>query len=59
MRNTKRISKILNIIKELWEKYPDQRFLQLISNIKFNNKDPFFIEDEDLFKIIKEHLNED
>ena len=33
MRNPKRISRILNLIKEIWENYPDQRFGQLLINL--------------------------
>lgn len=44
MRNPERIDRILNLIKEIWVKQPDTRFLQLIDNLmwgfskKNNNK---------------------
>jgi len=33
MRDEKRIDRILGLIKELWEKSPDQRFGQLMINL--------------------------
>jgi len=32
MRNPKRISKILTLLEELWNKTPDQRFGQMMIN---------------------------
>jgi hypothetical protein len=33
MRDKKRIPKILSLIEEIWQNYPDQRFGQLLINI--------------------------
>ena len=33
MRDKNRIQKILNLLKELWQKNPDQRFGQLLINL--------------------------
>ena len=33
MRDVKRINRILELIKKLWEKQPDQRFGQLLINL--------------------------
>lgn len=33
MRDEKRIDRILGLIKEIWEKSPDQRFGQLMINL--------------------------
>jgi len=33
MRDEKRIKRILNLIEEIWEKTPDQRFGQLLINL--------------------------
>jgi hypothetical protein len=36
MRNPERIGTILNLIKEIWERQPDSRLMQLMSNISWN-----------------------
>lgn len=52
MRDKKRIDRILKLIKNLWKKYPDLRFLQLIDVIMVYGdikiSDLFYIEDETL-----------
>lgn len=46
MKDPKRIEKILNLIKEKWEEYPQQRLGQILVNY-FGYKDRmlFFVED--------------
>ena len=44
MRDPKRIDIILGQIKELWEAYPDMRFMQLLINM-FGDKLPYYLED--------------
>ena len=67
MRDPKRIPKILERLRILWEKYPDLRLGQLIGNmfpregtgyprIKFleaGHAQQYYIEDEDLIKILE------
>jgi len=59
MRDPKRIKRILNLIKTAWNRVPDWRLGQLISNISKQN-DPFYFEDdkleEELKRIIKENI---
>lgn len=51
MRDSKRITRILNKIKKEWEKHPDWRFYQLLGNSGMlgQYRDRFFnIEDDEL-----------
>ena len=52
MRDPNRIPVILDEIRKVWEKYPDLRLGQLISN---PYPDPFFVEDERLVETLKEY----
>lgn len=53
MRDVKRIQKTLDMIKEIWLKYPDLRLCQLLENVKPSNlNDMYYIEDEDLIKLL-------
>lgn len=54
MRDINRIKPFLEKFEELWEKYPDWRFGQLVVNM-FGN-DPFYIEDEQSLERIEKHL---
>lgn len=56
MRNPDRISKVLEQLKNLWEKYPDYRLGQLISNVV---RDPslYYIEDETLITVLNEYYS--
>lgn len=57
MRDEKRIERILEKIKILWEDYPDTRFFQLISNLKYNyNGDMFNYEDSEFEKVLDNAL---
>ena len=55
---------IINAITELWEKYPEQRFFQLLFNFSplgvrgpvGNVKDPFHYLDDNTLRILKKHL---
>ena len=47
MRDINRIHKICALLEEVWTKYPDFRFWQLLMNINWNFKgDFFFLEDD-------------
>lgn len=61
MRDPKRIPVILAKLEELWKKYPDLRFGQLVGNILRESEDYsnffsylFYIEDSDFEKRIDE-----
>ena len=55
MRDPKRIKPILSLIREVWTKAPDLRLTQLIMNALKADYDPYFIEDDDLEKALKEY----
>jgi len=55
MRNPKRIPVIIETLEEIWEKNPDLRFGQLVSNLYgkyFRDKDMFFVEDDDFLNCL-------
>lgn len=58
MRDKQRIDKILDLVRELWEKYPDQRLGQIMYNYVFDNRmvDMFYVEDEDVINSISKYL---
>jgi hypothetical protein len=58
MRPTNRIERILEKLKRAWEKHPDIRLGQLISNLPKDDRDIFFIEDEELEKMLDEDLED-
>jgi len=63
MRDPNRIPKVLAVIKEVWNQYPDLRFWQLLPVLqsyingvhgKPQNSDLFYLEDEAFMKDIKD-----
>lgn len=58
MRNPKRIHIICTKFEEIWNKYPDMRFFQLIINLLglFYVSDPWFIEDDKVEEIFDKFL---
>lgn len=56
MRNSNRIKPTLEAVEKLWHKYPDFRLGQLMWFIA--GKDPFYIEDDEIVKVIEEKLND-
>ncbi len=60
MRDQSRIYPFCTELAALWAKHPDMRFGQVMSNIARyvevkHKKDIFYLEDEELLKIIKEY----
>lgn len=55
MRDPKRIDIILGQIKELWEAYPDMRFMQLLINI-FGDRLPYYLEDSQVSRDLDQCL---
>ena len=51
-RDIKRIRPFLNHIAEGWEKYPDLRFGQLISNVTCGGMEIFFMEEDQMLQAI-------
>jgi len=55
MRDPNRIPEVLDLIKQLWEKYPDWRLGQLIVNVSDTN-DVFYVEDDRVVKGLRNYL---
>ena len=53
MRDPNRIGPTLEVIRQLWEKYPDWRLGQLVFNLA--GRDPFYIEDDELVRKATEY----
>jgi len=60
MRDPKRIDEMTALLNELWHKYPDLRFWQLLSCIPFPDGpvDPFYLEDEATRKLFEKTIKE-
>lgn len=58
MRDPKRIRKFCNELAALWERVPDLRFGQLISNA-FDDcpNDPFVMEDNEMINVLKKYVD--
>ena len=54
MRDSNRISEVLSMLRQGWEKVPDWRFGQLIENLKryIGVDDLFYIEDDKMIEYI-------
>lgn len=52
MRDPNRIKPYLQIIEQIWEKYPDLRFSQLVLNVFTQNSD-YYKEDEETYQMFK------
>jgi hypothetical protein len=46
MRDQKRIPRILDKLRKIWNDSPDWRLGQLLNNLGTGSRDPFFIEDD-------------
>ncbi len=55
MRNPKRIEDVLSRIRKIWHIYPDLRLGQLLINVIGLGRDPFYVEDDDLVKMIEDY----
>ena len=55
MRDPQRIKPILSLIQEVSSKAPDLRLTQLIMNALGISYDPYYIEDDELEKALKEY----
>ena len=48
----------LNQFKEQWERVPQMRFMQLISNFQhYYQKDGFFLENEQFLQMLREYID--
>ena len=57
MRDPNRIDEILNIVKIVWNQYPDMRFGQLVVNVL--GIDPFYVEDDLILKAFQNWVEEE
>ena len=58
MRNKDRIPEFLTELQKYWEKVPDWRFGQLISNVLGTCKrDPFFYEENEMLDVFDKFFN--
>jgi hypothetical protein len=60
MRNKNRIPKFLKELEKYWNKVPDWRFGQLISNVLGTcERDPFFYEENEMLDVFKKFFNKE
>lgn len=59
MRDKNRIKPFMEEITKYWEKVPDWRFGQLISNVlDMLTVDKFFLEDEEVLEVFRKYFKE-
>ena len=62
MRDPKRIDEVTQLLNEVWHKYPDFRFWQLLSAIPMykvtDAQDLFYVEDGKTAEALQKMLNE-
>ena len=59
MRDPARINEILFKVEEIWRRYPDLRLGQLIMNAMKIGEYLYYLEDEQLLKLLEEMYNAD
>ena len=52
MRDPKRIGEMVDVIRDIWDEYPDLRLCQLIGNC-FPRGDSYYREDDELLEALK------
>ena len=57
MRDMNRIEPFLTELGEVWKKYPDLRFGQLMFNFFSEFGDPFHLEEDEFLVAMKAHLS--
>ena len=62
MRDPKRIDEVTQLLNEVWHKYPDLRFWQLLGIIPMNkvskSPDLFYVEDNKTIEALRKVLDE-
>lgn len=59
MRDKSRIKPFLDRIEKVWNKVPDWRFGQLISNVFVSmDRDPFYPEDDEMITYFEKYFEE-
>ena len=61
MRDPNRIAHLLVLLGKLWKQSPDLRFAQIIEILKSKlcTDDMFYVEDEDLIKLLERMVDKD
>ena len=61
MRDPNRIAHLLVLLGRLWKQSPDLRFAQIIEILKskLGTDDMFYVEDEDLIKLLERMVDKD
>ena len=57
MKDPKRIDRVLELISEIWHKYPDMRLLQLLINVCLADTDFYYTEDSLLEQWLHDHYD--
>ena len=55
MRDPDRIEPMLQLIKDIWYTQTDIRLTQMIMNALEMHQDPYYVEDDRLYKALKEY----
>lgn len=63
VRDITRIERVLNLLRAVWHTNPDMRFWQLVEMLEYRygvkqNRDLFFLEDDEFEKILKDFFEE-
>jgi len=53
-RDPQRIPTVLEAVREFWERKPDLRLAQVIWLTARVGQDPFYVEDDQLIRVLKE-----
>lgn len=56
MRDPERMKTFLSEIEKLWKRVPDWRFAQLMCNFIREYGDPFYLEEEQFLKALKNYM---
>lgn len=52
--NPDRIDPIIELLQKKWKSYPNMRLMQLLINVIDSELDPFYVDDQDLERWIRD-----
>lgn len=59
MRDPNRIEETCNMIAEIWRKYPDFRFMQMICNFqRYIGNDGYYLEEDKFIDLLEDYMRE-
>ena len=58
MREIKRIDRMLAEIRKIWYTFPDWRLMQTLCDVIQSHSDSFYLEDEELEKLLQKFIEE-